>query len=105
MTYRSALEYGRQYLEEKGIPDASVDAWYLLEFSCGLDRTRYLLGMMDPMQEEEVSRYQGLLEKRGSRIPLQHISQGIPEDLADLLDIQKGRAAGVSFQIAQITYG
>ncbi len=78
MTYRSALEYGRQYLEEKGIPDASVDAWYLLEFSCGLDRTRYLLGMMDPMQEEEVSRYQGLLEKRGSRIPLQHIT-GVQE--------------------------
>ncbi len=78
MTYRSALEYGRQYLEEKGIPDASVDAWYLLEFSCGLDRTRYLLGMMDPMREEEVSRYQGLLEKRGSRIPLQHIT-GVQE--------------------------
>ena len=78
MTYRSALEYGRQYLEEKGIPDASVDAWYLLVFCCGLDRTRFLLGMMDPMQEEEVSRYQGLLEKRGSRIPLQHIT-GVQE--------------------------
>ena len=88
MTYRSALEYGRQYLEEKGIPDASVDAWYLLEFSCGLDRTRYLLGMMDPMQEEEVSRYQGLLEKRGSRIPLQHIT-GVQEFM------------GFSFQVTE----
>lgn len=78
MTYRSALEYGRQYLEEKEIADASVDAWYLLEFSCGLDRTRYLLRMMDPMPEEEASRYQRLLEKRGSRIPLQHIT-GVQE--------------------------
>lgn len=78
MTYRSALECGREYLAERKIADASVDAWYLLEFSSGLDRTRYLLRMMEQMPEEEMCRYQELLEKRGSHIPLQHIT-GVQE--------------------------
>ena len=40
MTYQEANQKGRALLEEKHIEDASVDAWLLLEFVTGMNRTR-----------------------------------------------------------------
>ena len=39
MTYRSALEEGKKYLENSGVPEPETDAWYLLEHVCGFNRT------------------------------------------------------------------
>ena len=38
MTYREALEEGNAYLAEHEIQEASVDAWYLMEYVCGMNR-------------------------------------------------------------------
>lgn len=74
MNYKEALEKGTAYLESCGIAEASLDSWYLLEYCCGITRTRYLLEKFSLMPEEEQKRYQELLERRGKRIPLQHIT-------------------------------
>ena len=39
MTLKEAYEYGRERLNAAGIEECSVDAWYLLEFVTGLDRS------------------------------------------------------------------
>ena len=41
MTLSSALIYGRKALEGAEIADAQVDAWQLLEYVCGCDRSYY----------------------------------------------------------------
>lgn len=74
MTYREALEKGREYLEKQQIADAQADAWYLMEFCCHMTRARYLMKMPDPMPEAEYARYQSLLLLRGTHVPLQHIT-------------------------------
>ena len=74
MTYRSALEEGKKYLENRGVPEPDTDAWYLLEHVCGFNRTDYLLRMNREMNEKVYARYQSVLMERGKRIPLQHIT-------------------------------
>ncbi len=74
MTYRSALEEGKKYLENRGVPEPDTDAWYLLEHVCGFNRTEYLLRMNREMNEKVYARYQSVLMERGKRIPLQHIT-------------------------------
>ena len=54
MTYREALRAGRTHLLEAGVPDADLDAWYLLEFirkRAGLpgDRTWFLMNDREEM--------------------------------------------------------
>ena len=39
MTLKEAYEYGQERLNATGIEEYSIDAWYLLEFVTGLDRT------------------------------------------------------------------
>jgi release factor glutamine methyltransferase len=80
MTFQEALEWGRSYLEEKKIPDADIDAWYLLEYllkSRGMeqvDRTWFLLYRTEKMEESAYRAYRGLIERRGTHVPLQHIT-------------------------------
>ncbi|MDO5423986.1 MAG: peptide chain release factor N(5)-glutamine methyltransferase [Eubacteriales bacterium] len=89
MTYRQALKHGENALAEKQVPDAGIDAWYLLEYTLkqtGLPnagRTWYLLHADEEIPEEILAQYRELLEKRGMRIPLQHLTgeqefMGIP---------------------------
>ena len=46
MTLKEAYEYGQERLNAAGIEEYSIDAWYLLEFVTGLDRTAYFLKSM-----------------------------------------------------------
>lgn len=88
MTFGDALKEGETYLKECRIPDAQIDAWYLLEFVLkdvdgGVNRTWFLLNRQEQMEPAQYARYQGLLKERGRRIPLQHITgeqefMGIP---------------------------
>ncbi len=71
---RAALKAGEQYLTECGIEDASVDAWLLLEYVTGVTRTVFLAEGGQEISEEDDRRYQELLFKRGSHIPLQHLT-------------------------------
>ena len=42
MTLREACLYGADRLRDAGVPEAELDAWYLLEWASVLDRSHYL---------------------------------------------------------------
>mgnify|MGYP005809119387 CR=1 FL=1 len=73
-TLSELLNWGKQVLSLAGVPDAGLDAWYLMEYVFQLDRAHYFLqekDMADPKREEK---YRVLVGKRSSRIPLQHLT-------------------------------
>lgn len=72
-TLKELLGRGQGYLEERGIAEAGLDAWYLLEDLLGIDRTYYYLHMDEQVSAEQERNYQKLVEKRGRHVPLQHI--------------------------------
>ena len=65
---------GKEQLELSGVPDADLDAWYLLEFVTGISKARYYGNPEAGMEEEEVLRYRDVIRQRAERIPLQHIT-------------------------------
>ena len=73
MTYRSLLEEGKQRLENSGVPDPAVDAWYLMAEAFGITRTGYLMQMSDEAPDGPRERWEQMLSLREQRIPLQHI--------------------------------
>ncbi|MGI6012037.1 MAG: peptide chain release factor N(5)-glutamine methyltransferase [Ruminococcus sp.] len=73
-TLASLLKYGREYLEKLGIDNSQGDAWYLMEFVWGIDRSCYFLHSNDIIEEKKENRYRELLEKRGRHIPLQYLT-------------------------------
>ena len=78
MTYQEANQKGRTILAEHHIEDAQTDAWLLMEFVTGMSRTRFYVDGMFQMKAEEEECYFQLIEKRISRIPLQHLT-GVQE--------------------------
>lgn len=42
MTLREAWKLGKDKLTEAQVPDADLDAWYLLEWCTGVNRSHYL---------------------------------------------------------------
>ncbi len=78
MTVRDACVKGTKLLERQGIPEAALDAWYLLEHITGISRARYLSDGGQALEEALEARYFALIEKRGRRIPLQHLT-GVQE--------------------------
>lgn len=64
-------------LEKNGVPEAELDAWYLLEFVTGMTRTDFLLHReeeLDGVQLEQEKEYARLIQKRAKRIPLSYIT-------------------------------
>ncbi len=78
MTFREAYCKGKQQLEAAGIAEASLDAWYLLEYVTGISRARYLADSETVMEAHAEVRYQEVITRRAERIPLQHIT-GVQE--------------------------
>lgn len=78
MTLREAYEYGQKQLNEANIEDADLDAWYLLEFVTGINRTMYYLKMQEAILPEQEELYRKYVDERASHIPLQHIT-GVQE--------------------------
>lgn len=74
MNLREAREIGEGTLKEAGIADASVDARLLLEWVTGISVTEYALNPFLELEEGQKSAYLELIEKRKSRIPLQHLT-------------------------------
>ena len=79
MTYRSMVTEGGRVLAAAGVPEAELDAWYLLEYlrkerGERSDRQWYLLNREDEARAEEEKAYQELIERRAKRIPLQQIT-------------------------------
>lgn len=79
MTYQEVLSQGSLYLQQQEVPEAALDAWYLLQEAVArergqrIDRAWYYLHHQDTMPAHTYNDYQKLLCQRGKRIPLQHI--------------------------------
>lgn len=73
-TYQAEYRRGTALLKEASVPDAEVDAWYLLEYAAQITRAEYLWKAAEEMPEEKKLRYEELLKKRAERIPLQYIT-------------------------------
>ena len=65
---------GTACLQNHGIAEAKIDAWYLLEYVTGISRTSYYADPFKAISKEEAEKYWNFIEKRAQRIPLQHIT-------------------------------
>ena len=74
LTLRQIYRQGTEYLEQAGIEEAEIDAWYLLEYVTGISRASYYGDPERKISVEEEECYERYLERRASRIPLQHIT-------------------------------
>ena len=74
MTLKEACGTGKQELAQAGIPDAALDAWYLLEYVTGITRTAYFAEPGMQIGDEQYKRYRSLIKKRAEHIPLQHLT-------------------------------
>lgn len=67
----------KAFLESKGVPDADLDAWYLMEEIWQIDRSFYYAHKKEAVsrekQKEQLEQYRHYLLRRGEREPLQHI--------------------------------
>ena len=73
MTLREALTLGKDLFKKSEIEEYETDAWLLLEAACGCTRNDLFLRGNEPILEEKEMLYKEYLEKRQSRIPVQHI--------------------------------
>lgn len=73
MTYREAIETGTRILQKENIADAKIDAWYLLQMACKIDRNFYYLHEEDELTAEQQSEYESMVHKRAEHVPLQYI--------------------------------
>lgn len=77
MTWREHLNRISEQLKQSGVPDAELEAWYLLEETTGMNRTSYLLHREEepgPEREPELTRMQNLADKRATRYPLSYLT-------------------------------
>lgn len=75
LTFQELLKAGEQQLSDAGIPEAKVDAWYLMEAAFGIDRTWYYLhGGEAAADEAKVSQFLKWINKRAEGIPVQQLT-------------------------------
>ena len=80
MTYEEARKEAEQILKGAEVPDAALDAWYLLEYAIRkiekkeTGRTWYLMNRKESILPGTLSYYQELVYRRKQRIPLQHLT-------------------------------
>ena len=77
MNYSKVYENGLQKLSAAGISEAALDARLLLEFITGHDRNTLLAHPDTPVSDEDNARYDALLEKRASHVPLQQLTGSV----------------------------
>lgn len=73
MTYRDMLKHGETALQEAGVVDYKLDAWYLFEAATGLSKQLYFMEMTTEATERIEAKYNKLLKRRTNREPLQYI--------------------------------
>lgn len=78
MNLQEAYKYGEKELQQEKIEDASLDAWYLLEYVTGINRAMYFLQMHTQLEDEQWKTYEHYIAQRKQHIPLQHIT-GVQE--------------------------
>lgn len=73
-TLRNLYDQGTRMLQSAGIEESALDAWYLLEYVTGIGRAVYYGSPDREVVPQEAERYLEFIQKRSSRIPLQHIT-------------------------------
>lgn len=74
MTLEELYKQGTEMLKKADIENPSVDAFYLLEYAAGLNKTRYLMFKDQPVSQQNIRQYTELIERRMRRIPYQYIT-------------------------------
>ena len=74
MTLREAWNFGKKRLTAAEVPDADLDAWYLLEWCTGVSRSHYLAYPDETIFQDQEEQYRAALARRERRIPLQQIT-------------------------------
>lgn len=74
ITCKEALRQAVESLVAAKVPDAEVDAWYLLEHVTGMNRAAYFLHGDEELPEEGQKELTKLVKLRSERIPLQYIT-------------------------------
>lgn len=74
-TYAQLLKDGKEILENAGVLEAELDAWYLLSDTFKMDRTKFFMerSREQTFEKSQLDQYKEKLQKRAMRIPLQHI--------------------------------
>lgn len=78
MTLQELYREGIRKLEEKGVPEAELNAWYLLQSCLGEEpfsytRSRFFLEQTKQAEPETATAYIEKISKRCQRIPLEYI--------------------------------
>lgn len=73
MTYREAVEFGTKCLTDAGVQDAALDAWYLLQMVCKIERSYYYVHGEEDITQDAQKEYEIAVQKRAEHIPLQYI--------------------------------
>lgn len=73
-TLQQIYKEGASRLQEAGIEEYSLDAWYLLEYVTGISRASYYGDPGREVEEEQAKKYLESIQVRSRRIPLQHIT-------------------------------
>ena len=73
-TFHELLTEGTQLLVSAGIEEARLDAWLLMEYTADISRAWYYAHPESEVNEEIVSEYLSLCQKRAEHIPLQHLT-------------------------------
>lgn len=68
------IEQATKILEKADIADAKIDSWILAEYVFGINKTQYYINPNVEITKEKAERYMDLIHKRGTKIPLQHIT-------------------------------
>lgn len=74
MTLGETLNKGKEVLKSAEIADYELDAWYLLEHVCKIDKSQYYVRSTEEIESEKLQEYEVLLRKRAEHIPLQYIT-------------------------------
>lgn len=73
MTYREAVEFGTKCLTDAGVPDAALDAWYLLQMVCKIERSYYYVHGEEDITQDAQKEYEIAVQNVPKHIPLQYI--------------------------------
>ena len=73
MTLEKLLRLGADKLSKSGISEADLDARYLLLSVTGISPAMFLIRKNQEADGETEQRFEDLIQRRASRIPLQHI--------------------------------
>ncbi len=74
LTISEVLLQGIEKLKEAKIENADWDAWCLLEYVTGINRTIYFSDRERICKEEQIEQYQKLIERRMKHVPLQYLT-------------------------------